>query len=225
LARAVIGFVLYSVVVPGMLFVAAGDTAWPMGWLYVALYVVASFGGRLVALRTTPELLKERAAALTSRDVPAWDRPLVLVVAMVGPMAGVIVAGLDHRFAWPPPLPPAATIAGAALVAAGYLLSVWAMLANPFFSSLVRIQTDRGHRVIAAGPYRMVRHPAYAGGLLAAVGAPLMLDAVWAFVPSIVMAAALVLRTALEDRLLRDRLPGYAEYATTVRARLAPGVW
>jgi protein-S-isoprenylcysteine O-methyltransferase Ste14 len=110
-------------------------------------------------------------------------------------------------------------------VALGYGLAVWAMSVNPFFSAVARIQTDRGHTVIAAGPYRVVRHPAYAGGLLSALTLPLMLDATWALLPGLAMAAALILRTRLEDTALQVGLPGYREYARSHRSRLIPGVW
>jgi protein-S-isoprenylcysteine O-methyltransferase Ste14 len=110
-------------------------------------------------------------------------------------------------------------------VALGYGLAVWAMSVNPFFSAVARIQTDRGHTVIAAGPYRSVRHPAYAGGLLSALTLPLMLDAPWALLPGLAMAAALILRTHIEDTALQVGLPGYREYARSNRSRLIPGVW
>ena len=149
----------------------------------------------------------------------------MLIVALVGPVAAVLVAGLDHRFGWPPAVSSPLQLVGLALVMAGYILGVWAMLVNPFFSSFVRIQSERGHQVIARGPYAVVRHPAYSGGILAALATPIMLDAVWALLPGTLIAMALVLRTYLEDQLLQDRLPGYREYASSVRARMITGGW
>ncbi len=99
------------------------------------------------------------------------------------------------------------------------------MLANPFFSAVVRIQRDRGQDVISKGPYRVVRHPGYLGMLLANLATPVVLDAPWTFIPIGVVAVLLVLRTALEDRTLCSELTGYAEYARATRARLVPGVW
>jgi protein-S-isoprenylcysteine O-methyltransferase Ste14 len=99
------------------------------------------------------------------------------------------------------------------------------MVANRFFSAVVRIQRDRGHEVVTTGPYRVLRHPAYAGGLLAYLSFPFMLDALWALLPALGVVAALIARTALEDRALNAELPGYAAYAARTRSRLIPGLW
>ena len=115
---------------------------------------------------------------------------------------------------------------GVAGYAAGMLVSTWAMLVNTHFEKTVRIQHDRGHRVVDRGPYAVVRHPGYVGALLACpLATPLLLGARWAWIPALASTAMLVLRTALEDRLLRRELAGYAAYAARVRHRLLPGLW
>jgi protein-S-isoprenylcysteine O-methyltransferase Ste14 len=96
---------------------------------------------------------------------------------------------------------------------------------NRFFSGTVRLQPERGQRVVSSGPYRWIRHPGYAGGLLVYLATPIFLDSIWACLPAILLTALLVLRTALEDRFLQDELAGYREYAGRVRYRLVPGVW
>jgi protein-S-isoprenylcysteine O-methyltransferase Ste14 len=101
----------------------------------------------------------------------------------------------------------------------------WAMVTNRFFSSIVRIQRDRGHIVCDGGPYRWVRHPGYAGGALAALATPLALGSWWAFVPAVLTILLTAWRTALEDRTLQQELPGYAAYTQRTRYRLLPGVW
>ncbi len=110
-------------------------------------------------------------------------------------------------------------------MAAGVAITAWAMAVNPFFSSVVRIQTDRGHHVVAAGPYRYVRHPGYAGMELVTLAGPILLGTLWGLVPAAVVGGAFALRAALEDRTLRDELPGYTAYAASVRSRLLPGIW
>jgi protein-S-isoprenylcysteine O-methyltransferase Ste14 len=117
-------------------------------------------------------------------------------------------------------------------VFAGYLLGlagVWIMLAamaaNRFFSTVVRIQTDRGHTVVDSGPYAFVRHPGYVGMLLTTIGTPYMLASTWAWWPCIVTIAVVLVRTALEDGTLRRELPGYEEFTTRTRSRLIPGIW
>jgi protein-S-isoprenylcysteine O-methyltransferase Ste14 len=115
---------------------------------------------------------------------------------------------------------------GAVLAAGlGYLLAVWAMASNKFYGRYVRIQHDRGHRTITAGPYRFVRHPGYAGLCLFMLASALALESLWALVPAILIVGVLVLRTALEDRTLQAELTGYPEYARQTRYRLFPGIW
>jgi protein-S-isoprenylcysteine O-methyltransferase Ste14 len=225
LVRAAVGFVLYLLLAPGLLFLCGGTLAWPMAWTYFVLSLAAALGSRLIVWRRSPDLLRERARFAEAEDAEPWDRLLVLVAAIVGPALSSIVAGIDHRTGWGPALPEVVQIMAAFLVAAGFGLGTWAMVENRFFSAVVRIQSDRGHGVVTGGPYRWVRHPAYAGAVLAFLAFPLMLDAVWALVPGLLVIAAIVIRTALEDRTLVEKLPGYAEYAGRTRRRLLPGVW
>ena len=104
-------------------------------------------------------------------------------------------------------------------------LVVWALVENRFFSSTVRIQTDRGHAVCDSGPYRIVRHPGYAGNILPLAGIVLALGSVWTLIPAMVALIIAVIRTTLEDRTLQDELPGYRDYAQRVRYRLIPGIF
>jgi protein-S-isoprenylcysteine O-methyltransferase Ste14 len=224
-ARAIIGFLIYLLLVPALLLVAAGDGTWLMGWTYVALYLGSAIGSRLVALKISPAMLSERARFTQVEGVKTWDRLLVFLVALVGPLATLVVAGLDHRFGWPPRLTTILQLTGLVLVAGGYLLAVWAMLVNEYFSAVVRIQKDRGHRVVTTGPYSAIRHPAYAGGIASTLATPLMLDAMWALIPAALVVLGMIIRTDLEDRVLRHELPGYQEYAAKVRFRLIPGLW
>ena len=224
-ARAVLGFAAYLLLAPLVLLFAGGEAAWLAAWAYIMLAVVAVIGSRLIALRVSPEMLAERSRAGEAQGVPAWDRRLVFIVALAGPLATVLVAGLDHRFGWPPHFTWAAQITGGVVLALAYAFSSWAMISNRFFSAVVRIQAERDHQVVRSGPYAVVRHPAYAGGILAMLVTPLMLDAAWSIVPAACVAVAMAVRTALEDRTLRERLQGYQEYCTSVRYRLLPGVW
>jgi len=137
----------------------------------------------------------------------------------------VIVAGLDHRLQWSPVFPPWLILLGLILVALGYTFGVWALAENRFFSGVVRIQIDRGHMVCDSGPYRIVRHPGYAGNILALPGIVLALGSVWALIPAAIASIIAVIRTALEDRTLQEELPGYRDYARRVRYRLLPPIY
>jgi protein-S-isoprenylcysteine O-methyltransferase Ste14 len=99
------------------------------------------------------------------------------------------------------------------------------MSVNTYLSRSVRIQEERGHQVITSGPYRFVRHPMYVGALLFVLCIPMVLDSIWAFIPSAVIVILFIIRTALEDRTLIEKLPGYAEYTKRVKYRLIPFVW
>ena len=99
------------------------------------------------------------------------------------------------------------------------------MATNRFFSTFVRFQEDRSHEVVKGGPYRYVRHPGYAGTILAAITLPLALGSLWALIPACIGAVGFVVRTDLEDKALRQTVSGYLEYAGRVRHRLVPGIW
>ena len=137
----------------------------------------------------------------------------------------LVIAGLDGgRFGWSSmPLPLA--IAGLVTLVLAYAVIAWAMAANTFFSTTVRVQEDRGQRVVSSGPYRLVRHPGYVGMILMYVGTPVMLGSWWALIPGGLNGVAFIVRTALEDRTLQEELDGYKEYAGRVPYRLLPGVW
>lgn len=223
--KIVVRMLALVVVLLAVLFLSAGTFDWPMAWVYVIITLVMTVGGRLLMIRRHPDLAAERAASAEKQDAKSWDRVLMPLIAIYGPTLILVIAGLDRRFGWPPELPLWIQIAGAALLVLATALGTWAMLVNRFFSGVVRIQHDRGHTVVAEGPYRWVRHPGYVGGVVGDLAIPLMLGSAWALVPGLLTAGLVVLRTALEDRTLQAELPGYAEYARRTRYRLLPGVW
>ena len=207
----------------GALFASAGRLDWRHAWMFAAFLLAMQLilTATLVPLR--PDLLVERSEM--KAGTPRWDKRLVVLVALVGPLCTWVAAGLDVRFgrsrefSWP------VCAAALALAGAGYTLVLSAMAVNRFFSVTVRLQTERGHAVCDAGPYRVIRHPGYAGSAVFTLCTPLLLDSVTAFIPAVVTVLAILLRTALEDRFLVSALDGYRAYADRVRYRLAPGVW
>ncbi len=211
--------------VPLLLFSCAGGIRWWQAWIFSVLFVAAGIGGRIWAEGRHPGLMAERTRSLRAADVKTWDRVLAPLMAVSLSYPLVIVAGLDHRFAWSPAFPTWFNITGLSLIAIGYAFAAWAFAENRFFSSMVRIQTDRGHRVCDSGPYRIVRHPGYAGSLLALPGIVLALGSTWTLLPAGAALVVAVLRTVLEDRTLQEELPGYREYASHVRYRLFPGIY
>lgn len=209
----------------GSPFVAAGRLDWWQGWALVVLTLAASAISRIIPARRNPDLLAERARFAEAEGAKPWDRLLMPIVGLIGPLATWVTAGLDERLGWLPQVPLPLQVAAFLAVAAGSALACWAMIENRFFSAVVRIQSDRGHRVVSSGPYRFVRHPGYVGGVLGNLAMPLALGSAWALIPGVLTVGVIVVRTALEDRMLLEELDGYREYAARVRYRLLPGVW
>ncbi len=154
-----------------------------------------------------------------------WDKVLAPLMGLSLSFPLVLVAGFDHRHRWSPAFPAWITMIGLVLIICGYALAVWALAENRFFSSMVRLQRDRGHAVCDSGPYRCIRHPGYAGNTVPVVGIVLALNSLWTIIPAAAAIVLIVIRTLLEDRTLREELPGYLEYAERVRYRLVPGIF
>jgi protein-S-isoprenylcysteine O-methyltransferase Ste14 len=208
-----------------VLLVCGGNFGWWQAWVYSLLIVTTGPGGRIWAERRHPGLLAERQDMEKIQGAKAWDKVLAPLMALSVSFPLVIVAGLDYRFGWSPEFPLWLIVLGFLLVSLGYAFAAWALIENRFFSSVVRIQMDRGHVVCDSGPYRVVRHPGYAGNVLAVPGMVLALSSIWTLIPAAVALVIAVIRTVLEDQTLQDELPGYRDYAGHVRYRLIPGVF
>ena len=205
-----------------VLFASAGRLYWPRGWTYV-LAVLLLEGTTLSLLAfLAPETLNQRGAV--GSGVKPFDRAfavLWLALALVTP----VVAGLDAvRFRWST-LPSSSFYVGLVVLVLASVFANWAMVENKYFEQFVRIQGERGHRVVTTGPYRFVRHPGYLGAILGTLATPLMLGSAWTFIPAGLVALLFVVRTHLEDDTLRRELQGYEEYAQSTRFRLIPSVW
>ncbi len=209
-------------VMTSVIFLSAGHLGYWQGWVYSvmnALLLALTF----LVLKESPELMSERIKP--GRGVKRWDK---VYFAFSTPLylLAVVLAGLDRgRFHWSADLPFWAYAAAILVYLFGQGLFIWAKKVNPYFSSVVRIQTDRGQTVCDQGPYAYVRHPGYVGGLLFGLATPFVLGSTWALIPQAAAAVMLVFRTVLEDETLREELPGYREYARRTRYRLFPGLW
>jgi len=220
-----IRLVVVYLLIPLVLFICGGDLGWWQAWLYSVLFLAAAIGGRMWAEQRHPGLTAERQNIESIQNAKAWDKVLapLMALSLVFPM--VIVAGLDHRYNWSPEFPLWLIVIGFILISLGYAFAAWALAENRFFSSVVRIQKNRGHVVCDSGPYRFVRHPGYAGNMLALFGVVLALGSVWVLIPAAVASIIAVIRTVLEDQTLQEELPGYRDYARRVRYRLIPGIY
>jgi protein-S-isoprenylcysteine O-methyltransferase Ste14 len=227
--RAIVQMVIVVLLAPFIPMIVSGRWDWWQAWAYAVASILAFILSRLIVARKHPDLIAERARFMQARDTKPWDKILAPLLGL-GSVLILVVAGLDKYYAWSPASTDPSALLRTSLIALagvvlGYGFSSWALAENRFFAGTVRIQTERGHHVVSTGPYRIMRHPGYAGGLLGYVFIPLLLDSVWAWIPSILLMIVMVVRTALEDKTLQAELPGYKEYAQKTRYRLIPGIW
>ena len=200
-----------------IIFASAGRWDLPLVWGVLAVLAVLSAA---IASSADPTLVRERV-----KPGPGNRDRVTQPVGGAMLLAHWVLVGLDvGRFHWSP-VPLDIQLAGLIGYAVAMVFLFWAVYANPFYSSVVRIQTDRGHHPVAVGPYRVVRHPGYAATLFGAMAGGLALGSWLAMVPLLVLGVFFIRRTLIEDRLLREELPGYAEYAERVRYRLIVGVF
>ena len=202
-----------------LLFGSAGRWDLPFFWAFVAVNLALGLVGFFMV---DPALQQERwHPAVRNREF--W---LVVLVGLPLYLAHLIIAGLDAgRFHWSDHVGRSAQIAALAVLAVSWAFVAWAVVVNRFFSPVVRIQTERGHQLITAGPYQYVRHPGYAGAIVAFPSGAVVLGSWWALVPVVPLVLLILKRTIAEDHFLRAQLTGYAEYAKRVNYRLLPGVW
>ena len=205
-----------------ILFISAGRINYWQGWLYATICVISVFLN-FFALKNKNELAAERSEVKSGTK--SWDKKIIGLSAITL-IITYIVAGLDSgRFHWSPEFHRGIIALGVIFILLGELIFLMAQKENKFFSSLMRIQSDRGHTVCDTGIYKIIRHPAYFGNIITAVGIPLTLGSLWCFIPSAVAIFLIVLRTSLEDSTLIDELDGYRDYTYKTRYRLLPYIW
>lgn len=215
---------LYLVFLGVILFVSAGTLAWPAAWVYLALTAIVSFGGGLWLGRHDPALLAERLKPVIQPEQKGWDKLFMLIMLALW-VGWLVLMGLDAgRYRWSR-VPLLVQIASVGLIGLSCYLVGLTFKANSYAAPVVKIQKERGHRVVTTGPYAYVRHPMYAGALCFVVGAPLLLGSWWGLAGAIVLILAIAIRAVLEERALRAELEGYADYAARVRYRLVPYLW
>lgn len=200
----------------------AGRIDYWQGWVYNGLNSII-LALTFITLSGKKDLIEERLRP--GLGMKRWDK-IYFILSSPTYFLAIMIACLDAgRLNWQPRVPLSVVILGVFVFIVGHLIFLWAKWTNRFFATVVRIQSDRGQTVCKDGPYRFVRHPGYVGGIMFGVATPLVLGSFWALIPAIAGAVLLIVRTYLEDRTLKEELPGYLEYAREVRCRLVPGVW
>jgi protein-S-isoprenylcysteine O-methyltransferase Ste14 len=203
--------------VAAALFGSAGRFDIVSFWIYLAILAAVTL---LALLIIDPELWRER---MRPAGLPLDRRYMFLSHWM---MLNLIAAGLDRgRFHWSDNVPAPLQATGLVLYALASLGFLWAMYVNRFFSTVPRIQSERGHHVISTGPYRFVRHPGYTAAIVLALANGMALGSWVAAAIGAVGVPLVFWRLTVEDRMLQEQLTGYRDYARRVPYRLIPRVW
>jgi protein-S-isoprenylcysteine O-methyltransferase Ste14 len=213
-----LGMLLFFAVI----FISAGRFIYWQGLVYVLIGLfmyILSF----TVLRVDSDLMLERSKP--GEGAKQWDK-LILGLSFIATIGMYVIAGLDTgRYHWSPDFHWNLFITGIIFTIVGQLLFLIAQKQNKFFSSTVRIQTDRGHTVCDTGLYKVVRHPAYLGSVIQALGFPLLFGSLWSIIPVSITIILLITRTYLEDKTLINELKGYSDYTLKTRYRLIPFFW
>jgi protein-S-isoprenylcysteine O-methyltransferase Ste14 len=207
-----------------LFYMFSGTEAWPAARVYLALLAVMALGTGLILGRRDPALLTERMRSPIQKEQKGWDKVLIGVLLLLYVGWFVLIELDAERFHWSS-VPLAVQVIGAILICVT-ICSQWLVVReNSFAAPIVKIQRERGHKVVTTGPYAFVRHPMYAGAIPFLIGTPLLLGSWWGLLFSPLLIAVLAIRAVLEEQTLKAELEGYAEYAKRVRYRFVPYIW
>lgn len=222
--RVILMLLVFIVAVPMLPLLISWRWDWWEAWVFAAINILGFAVSRYLAGRRHPDLLIERGQFLRHSNPEPWDKTLSPLLGFGGGLIP-LAAGLDARFGPSAQFGLVIKVLAILFILIGFAIGTYALMENRFFSGMVRIQEERGHRVIQSGPYRWVRHPGYAGSMLTYLATPFLLDSWWTFLPVGVTFIVILIRTRLEDQVLQEKLKGYQEYTREVPYRLIPGIW
>jgi protein-S-isoprenylcysteine O-methyltransferase Ste14 len=223
IARLLLQNVMWTAGLGALLFLPAGTLHWPAAWLYLVTTAALGLAAGLWLTKVDPALLEERMKPMMQAGQPAADKKFMLAFGFAA-LIWFLLIGLDRRWHWSD-MPVILQSLGYALLLASSALMLRVVRENSFAAPVVKVQAERGHRVIDTGPYAWVRHPMYSGAVLYFAAIALLLGSWWAVALSPVFFVLFAIRAGLEERALVDGLPGYADYLVRVRYRLVPGLW
>ena len=206
-----------------ILFISAGTLNWLRGWIYAGLVTIYWVISTAVLARVNPEMLNARGSVV-KEGTKGFERIWIVIYPTLT-FVNLVVMGFDAvRFQWSS-MPFWLAILGIIILIPACVIGAWAMVVNKFFEWTARIQDDRQQYVCTTGPYKIIRHPGYAGAIVSTLAYPFILGSWWGFVLTGILTIVIVIRTALEDSMLQDELQGYKEYAKQVNYRLIPLIW
>lgn len=206
-----------------ILFLCAGKTNYFQGWLFLAVNIITSLMN-FWTIRNDPQLMVERSTI--GKDAKSWDK-VILGCSAFTYLTIIVVAGFDSgRYQWSPDFHWSIYAIGSVMAIFGNAVFLAARKENKYFSSIVRIQTDRGHTVCGdTGIYKIVRHPGYSGMAISLATLPFITGSLWGIIPTTIAILLLFIRTFLEDEALKNELPGYIGYTQKIKQRLVPKIW
>jgi protein-S-isoprenylcysteine O-methyltransferase Ste14 len=218
LSKTVITTILFSAI----LFVSAWKINYFQGWIFLGTNLLTALMN-FWTIRNDSELMDERSKV--GEGAKSWDK-LILGLSGLIYLVNIVIAGLDSgRYQWSPPFHWSIYAIGIVLTIVGQVIFLTARKENKFFSTVVRIQTDRAHTVCDTGIYKVVRHPGYLGMMISLATLPLITGSVWSVIPTGIAIVLLFVRTYFEDEMLKKELSGYTEYTQRVKQRLIPNLW
>ncbi|MDX8497376.1 isoprenylcysteine carboxylmethyltransferase family protein [Mesorhizobium sp. VK4C] len=222
-SRLVVQTFVWFGVMGALMFLSAGTLHWTGAWVYIVVMVGLSLTMGVALARRDPGLMNERLRPPIQKNQTAADK-ILLSILLLGIFGWLALMGFDFRFGWSP-VPAWVQVIGALVLLVGIWICYLTMLENSFAAPVVKIQDERGQRVITTGPYSYVRHPMYAGAILYFAGTALLLGSWWGLASVLAFIVLLAIRTFIEEKTLRTGLRGYDDYAAHVRYRLIPLVW
>ena len=220
-----IGAFFYLLIFPAILLLLGGDWRWTEGWIYSILFYTMCSANLLYLHFKDPALLKERFGSPVQKEQKPWDKVL-LMLFFIEFLVSFAIMPLDaRRFHWSPEFPLWIKIAGALLLTLGLAMVFEALRENTFAAPVVKMQKERGQKVISTGMYGVVRHPMYAGAVLLFISTPLLLGSIYGLALGVLLIVTIAARSVGEEAMLKQELEGYSDYMNRVKWRIIPFVF
>jgi protein-S-isoprenylcysteine O-methyltransferase Ste14 len=219
--KALSGLLRFVIILAGVLFLPAWTLRYWQAWIFLLVFSACALAISLYVMKNDPKLLQRRMRAGPGSEKER-SQQIIQLVATIAFIALIVFPPLDHRFAWST-VPSALVFAGDGLIALGFLIIFFVFRENSFASSVIEVNAEQ--KVVATGPYALVRHPMYSGALMMLLGVPLALGSRWGLLLFIPITLVIMWRLLDEEAFLTRNLPGYSEYQATVRYRLVPWIW
>lgn len=219
-----IRLIILSFLIPFTFIIFSWDIKWLEGWIMTIFFIVQNTVFMLYLYYKAPQLLKERMNKNGGLNQQKGDKIFLLVFSILG-LAWYIILAIGHSLGWNNSFPPAICALGLVLLPISTFTILNTFAENNFASHMVRIQTERGQKVISSGVYSVVRHPMYIGAILTYIGVSLFINSLIGLIVGLILSALFVLRIFGEEKMLETELEGYKEYEKKVKYRLIPYIW